>query len=685
MMPAQVYPIPPTRWDGSYLHPIERIDRRTDNVWSQSIVEKFPRTWQAKLLARWRPAHRADSYKANLTLLERVRKLSDSGRGGISPDAGDSEICSQADLTARDFSRRLSLVESIIRRGERFADVRARYGLRVVGLMVATYARGLLAARGLLDLWPAGATVSRAGALKRLQDARWWRRTYRKLHARTVEASAIEIGLVSRAAGLYASDDAVKRRQGQNARNAAALESVTAVNDHLQAFTLAELAAKGTSNKTIRRVELLTRIAGFELIAKGLHHIAFMVTVSCPSRFHKCTTRSGRVAENPKYDGSDPHEAQKYLSQQWAKCRAAAARAGLQWYGFRIAEPQHDGTPHWHVLLFMSPALGVVRRGKRADPETSEQCLVRLVRRYFLDNESPNESGAQKHRIDFEAIDWNKGSAVGYVIKYISKNIDGHGVGLDLFGNDAITSSQRVEAWASTWRIRQFQQLGGAPVTVWRELRRLHADSVGDSEPDCLRACVVAVNREKTEPGVASIAWKKYIEAQGGITCARKDQRVKLLKEQTGELGRYGEVRPGRPIGVVANGVLLFKNHIHEMRPDHPPFQRPATAKVESERAEWLIVPGAREGAEAAAARVFGPQRSAASTWIHVNNCTAPVSSAPPSMFGPVNTYRKKLRKFRGWEGKPQPESNAYASQRPRESLQPGHGAQRPGGYRPSH
>lgn len=644
-MTPQQYPIPATRWDGTPVHPIARIDRRPDHEWAASIVDKFPRSWQTRLFSKWQSDHQGDRYTANITLLGRVRRLADSGRGGISPDAGDAEICQQADVTARDFARRIAQLKSIVEKGARFAAVRARYGVRVLSLVLADFCRGMLEARGLLDLWPSGAGISRAGAIKRLQCARWWRRAYRKLHARTVEACAIGMGLVSRAAGLYSSDDAVKRRRGQNARNAAALESVQAVNDHYQAYTLADLAAKGTANKSIRRVELLTRIAGFELIAKDCGHIAYMVTVSCPSRFHKCTTRAGRVVDNPKYDGSTPDEAQKYLAGQWQKCRAAAARAGVEWYGFRIAEPQHDATPHWHILLFM-PDAGGAASGR----------LVQLVRRYFLDNESPDEPGAQQHRLDFERIDWAKGSAVGYVIKYISKNIDGHGVGTDLFGNDAIESSARVEAWAAHWRIRQFQQIGGAPVGVWRELRRLHPENIQADSPDALVKALQAINRQKTEPGVASIAWKKYIAAQGGIGAKRKAMPVQLLKEQTGEIGRYGEVMPARTVGIAAAGVMLFKNHIHVLRPDAPAFTRPAFASVESERAQWLIVPGDKAGAEAAARRVFGIQRSAASTRIHVNNCTGSETPGPASMFGPVRSYRRKLRKFRGWEGKPQPE-----------------------------
>lgn len=638
-----------------------RIDRRTDNEWALDMVDRFPRSWQSLLVGKWRTQHQADYRAANLALLGRVRKLADSGRGGISPDANDADICNQAEITARDFRRRVERVETIAKaRGAAFV-----YGDEFVERVKRFYVRALLKARGLLDLWPKGATVTPRGALARVLCPRWWRRTYRKLHARTVEATAIGLGLVSKAAGLYASDDAVKRRRGQNARNAASLESVQAVNEHDQAYTLAELAAKGTANKTIRRVELLTRIAGFELIAKDLGHVAYMVTVSCPSRFHKCTTRGGRVADNPRYDGSTPDEAQRYLSKQWGRCRAAAARVGLEWYGFRIAEPQHDGTPHWHCLLFVQP-------GARG---TAYRQLVRLVRRYFWRNDSPDEAGAKKHRVDFERIDWSKGSAVGYVIKYISKNIDGHGVGLDLFGNDAITSSQRVEAWASTWRIRQFQQIGGAPVTVWRELRRIDGDGAGGDGaglPDSLVAAIRAVNARKIEPGVAALAWKAYTAAQGGIGTRRDCMRLRLMREQTGECGRYGEARPPRAVGIEASGVHRFRDAVHVLVPHAPLFERPAFAEVESERAEWLIVPGGKAEAQATARRVFGAQRSAASTWIHVNNCTRPPATDSggrriltmrqlhggefmPEMvsaFAPVRTYRKKLGRFRGWEGK---------------------------------
>lgn len=631
-----------------------------DRIKLNTLVGRFPLSWRGRLTKHLGRLTRAtyDAWRAS------VEKLTEAERGGIRPDATDSDICAVAEVTARDFARRIKQCESIAARGERHAPMRERYGAGWPALFVYDQARGLMAARGMLDLMPeqdCNRGITRLGIVARMACALWWRRTLRKLHARTVEACAIGIGLVGRHAGLYASDEAVRRRAGQNARNAAALESVTAVNDLMQSQTLAELAAKGTANKAIRRMELLTRIAGFELIAKDLGHQGWMVTMTCPSRFHKMTTRAdGRVVPNPRYDGSTPNDGQKFLSGQWAKCRAAASRAGLDWYGFRIAEPQHDGTPHWHCLLFCP---GLVAAGPESQEDAS-QVLVRLVRSYFLDADSPDEPGAQQHRVDFEPIDWAKGSAVGYVIKYVSKNIDGHGVGFDLFGNDAITSSQRVEAWASTWRIRQFQQIGGAPVGVWRELRRLNPENVPEGLPESLRVAVSAVNM-KGEPGVQSIAWRRYTDAQGGIGTKRASMCMKLLKGErsaadAGRAGRYGEAIASRMLGVSVAGVELFRNHIHVMNPAAPGFKRQVFASVESERCAWVVTHGSKADAERAARVVFERSGEAASTRIHVNNCTDRDLSRV-SEFAPKRLYRPRLRRFvsrGGAEGPKQPKES---------------------------
>lgn len=47
--------------------------------------------------------------------------------------------------------------------------------------------------------------------------------------------------------------------------------------------------------------------------------------------------------------------ANAYLVKTWVRARSALNRKGITPCGFRISEPQHDGTPHWHVLLFCLP------------------------------------------------------------------------------------------------------------------------------------------------------------------------------------------------------------------------------------------------------------------------------------------------------------------------------------------
>ncbi|RZS56714.1 replication endonuclease [Sphaerotilus mobilis] len=651
----------------------------TDSEWSAGLVDDLPTAWAARMLARW--SSEPDRRARNLRLLSTVGAVRRAAVAGLAPDAGDGQIRAEADASARDMTRRLGLVQRIAagRLADREPDQRER--LQMLGQVIE--ARHWLDARGLGDRWPDGRGVTITGALRRVQCPRWWRRVLRRLHAQACEGTARTIGLVHRHAGCYASDDACRRRRGQVVRNEAALQSVTAVNETGQSYTLAELAAKGAANKQIRRHELMTRIAGFEVIARECSHGASFVTVTCPSRMHAMRSkRTGwGVEPNPVYDGTQPDEAQRWLAGQWAKFRSAADRQGLDVYGFRIAEPQHDGTPHWHALLFHPERVGAGtgRRPSRHEGGSSSELLAALLDRYFLQADSPTEPGAAAHRVTIEAIDWKRGSAAGYVAKYVSKNIDGNNVGRDLFGNDAMESSARVEAWASTWRIRQFQQIGGAPVGIWRELRRLHPEQADTAPAVALMLDAVNVTASADTAGeteavrqyTAAHGWATYLELQGGARVPRRLLRVRLLQEQTGEIGRYGEPTPARPVGV---------QHV-EQRSEWVPmpmlkaggFRRQWTGRVEveSERSTWIVVPKARAAETIQRMQSTQPSGAAARPWSPVNNCPRqPADEA--RMFAPTTTRHRRLGRWHTWSTRnAHHDRDLHRDPRPDRSSQP--------------
>lgn len=166
-------------------------------------------------------------------------------------------------------------------------------------------------------------------------------------------------------------------------------------------------------------------------------------------------------------------------------------------YEFRIAEPHHNGAPHWQCLFFYDAAHDATVRA--------------MVRRYALAMDG-NEAGAQEKRCGFKTMDPAKGTAAGYIAKYI----DGYRLEKDLEGNNALETSARVEAWATRWRIRQFQQIGGPPITVWRELRR--GKSLLRDAPRFVRDAHDAVNRVAVFEGRdnASMAWDKLLGRRGG-------------------------------------------------------------------------------------------------------------------------------------------------------------------------
>jgi hypothetical protein len=557
--------------------------------WIEGQIGDLPPRWKKKLVSRWYsevPGGRNfdttidhhPEFFANTNLRVWADRL---GGSRLPLDASDDDICNAADQLAARSSELAKIYHDM-------QALRAAMNRLTEGQDVKPP-----------QAWDAEKETGYQDgpAVARMADPIWWRRMLRRVHARVVEGAAIDLGYVNRARDCYVSNESVYRRAKQNGRIAVMLDKTILVNELGQEMKLAELVAKSTASKGIRRTELMTRISGFERIALENGHAGLFFTMTCPSRMHKWATAKGadnRVFENKRYDGTLPGEAQKYLTKLWSRIRAKLARQGIRPYGFRIAEPNHDGTPHWHLLVFVAPE-------SLAD-------LQATVWAYAL-RDSPDEPGALKHRVDFKPIDAGKGTAAGYIAKYVAKNIDGYKLDTDLYGTDGVTASHRVETWSATWRIRQFQQIGGAPVGPWRELRRIK--ELPSGAPQHLIDAHHAVNKiTNMEAGtVKPVSWAHYTKAQGGIYCGR-NARIKVSKTQPDGINRYGEKAALRPIGVETVSVEQYvPEHMAHMGGQ---ATRSVHWLVESERHVWRT-----------ASRSANPNSPAASRpWTCVNNCT---------------------------------------------------------------
>lgn len=456
---------------------------------------------------------------------------------GVPVDADDDRIDKRAQRITRDAMRevaRWSLAEP----ADRLAALRA-WGRE----------RGAVLPRD----------VTADGAAARLQDVAYWRRLLRIEVGRAYETRAQEAQFVHRRAGAaYASGHTVQRWRGRQKTNAAMLGRMIAESDAGDVVTLAEASASTVANPKIRRAEFFVRAKGFDAVARAAGHAAMFLTITTPSRFHRMRHDG---TPNPKWDGSTPRDAQAYLSSLWARIRAAWARAGVAPYGFRVAEPHHDGTPHWHVLLWM-PEDAVGRFDAARWFDRRAHVGVVGIAGFYARQADGDEAGADRHRFDCERIDPERGSAVGYLAAYIGKNIDGRRAdGAVMEGGDleaettADDGADRARAWASRWGIRQFQQIGGPSVTVWRELRR-----VRDAVQLTLFETVRAAADEK--------AWDRYVTEMGGPILPRRQRPVRLVMgivpTRYGDTrerveGLCGYSRQGSPAdGIVPAGVRML-------------------------------------------------------------------------------------------------------------------------------
>lgn len=409
--------------------------------------------------------------------------------------------------------------------------------------------------------------------LLRMMAPEWWRGRLKKMRDLQREHMAIAVGQVQKTASPYVSRGTLGEWVEQKKRNREFFKRFDLINDEGDRIALEDMVNRSNANPAVRRCELMVRMRGFEDIAHETGCVGEFYTLTAPSKYHAVYSKGGFVSQ---WNGASPKDTQRYLCKVWSKIRAALSRENIHVFGFRVVEPHHDGTPHWHMLLFMLP-------------EHRER--VQEIMRYYAYQEESAElktPEARRARFHAESIDPAKGSATGYIAKYISKNIDGYaldGEKDDETGESLRDMSKAVSAWASRWSIRQFQQIGGAPVTVWRELRRLRDKQLSDPKMDAVLAAA--------DVG----CWASYTQAQGGPLVSREDLVIRLCYEITEQDNEYAE-------------------DVQRIQGIYSPQIR--GSEIPTRLVKWEKVAKAEASAEA------GFSGGSAAPWSSVNNCTGP-------------------------------------------------------------
>ncbi|HDY8229007.1 replication endonuclease [Vibrio vulnificus] len=307
-------------------------------------------------------------------------------------------------------------------------------------------------------------------AIRRCLDVAYLVRKFKFLRTQYIEYSQIALGRVGGDKGQreYVSSRSYARWEKKQKESEQFVNAMSVFNDETgEAYSLAEVIKRTTANPENRRIELVVRSRGDEERAIELGYEGLFVNWTLPSKYHR---------NSNKWNGCTPKEAHEVMMAKWRCARAwfKKPKIDIQWFGLRVAEPHKDGTPHAHMFLYVHPE--------------QKQDLIDIIEGIAIDEDKDELIIDGKlditPRITIKACDPALGTATGYIIKYISKNINGAHMPEDDAGQTALSAT----AWARIHRIKQFSQSGSPSVGLWRQLRRANAmDTAFDEELEALR------------------------------------------------------------------------------------------------------------------------------------------------------------------------------------------------------
>lgn len=327
-------------------------------------------------------------------------------------------------------------------------------------------------------------------AVLKMQSEKWVERRLLRLRGDYIEYAQITMSRVGDKGhqSKYVSEISFSNWKRKQRESEKYMKSMSVYNEETgEHFPLEEVAKRTIANPENRRIEMMVRSRGFEELADELEYTALFITWTLPSRYHR---------NSPKWDGSSVKDGHAELMRQWSLARAKLAKLEIEYFGFRVAEPHKDATSHAHYFLFCShkDKANIIRilRGEAIAPDREE----------LGDDITP--------RFDVKEADPSKGGATAYIAKYVSKNINGK----HMPDTEAEESAFKVRAWASVHRIRQFQQFGGEPVSLWRSLRRATAEQTQKDD-----------QLEELRQAADSSKWALFCQLAKGAKLAYKENK----------------------------------------------------------------------------------------------------------------------------------------------------------------
>ncbi|EAT3252639.1 replication endonuclease [Salmonella enterica] len=364
-------------------------------------------------------------------------------------------------------------------------------------------------------------------AISKMLSVRFWSRHFRTFTRRWREHLYIAVGDVRRQRSVICSPQWVQHWLASRKRGREIMAETDLENEETgETLPLLSAVDASVSNNEKRRAEMLTRVKGLEELAALDHmsqdsdYVALFFTWTAPQQYH-AWLETGR--RNRKWNGASPRETQRYFTRTFKNFSTALTRRDIHIFGMHVTESHHDGTPHWHGILFVRREQEATLRDVFEGYANAENCSAHRP------GKPPEQS-----QLMIKPVDKRMGSLTAYITKHICRNLEGCAPG----GRDKETVRPWTElarhsaAWASLWGIKQFQFTGGPPVSVWRELRKLSDQKQADS--------VSPVFGELHHAAGAG-DWAEYTRLQGGLPAARKNLTMRTWYQAASEPDECGQ------------------------------------------------------------------------------------------------------------------------------------------------